>query len=274
MFRVREIECKSLLTKSGLADYTINCYTGCEHGCRYCYARFMLKFTGHTEGWGNFVDVKVNGHEVLQKQVKRSRPGSVFVSSVCDGWQPLEERYRLTRRCIETLIGHHYPITILTKSSLIERDLDLLQEGSVEFGVTITTLDNNLRKVFEPRASSPDKRLSVLEMSKRKGIKSYVFLGPLIPFLSDTEEELSRTMKAITELKPDYMYVDRLNLRWGVWDSLRETLAKEKWEQLIERYRKILFEQKWSDVYSEELRKRVMKVAGRYRLNGKVRFCF
>ncbi len=273
MVRVREVECKTLLTKSGLADYAINCYTGCEHGCRYCYARFMMKFTGHTEGWGSFVDVKVNGPEVLLKQLKRTKPGNVFVSSVCDGWQPLEERYHLTRRCIETLLRYDYPITILTKSSLIERDVDILSKGKVDFGVTVTTLNENLRKVFEQKASPSEQRLKVLELAKSKGITSYIFLGPLIPFLSDTEEELSKTIKAIAGIKPDYLYIDRLNLRWGVWDSLRDALLSFS-PELIEKYRKILFESRWSILYSKDLKKRVIKVAERYRLNGKLRFCF
>ena len=280
MVKVREVECKSLLNKSGLADYTINCYTGCEHGCRYCYARFMMKFTGHTEEWGSFVDIKINGPEVLHRQIKRSKPGSVFVSSVCDGWQPLEKRYQLTRRCIEILLDHRYPITILTKSSLIERDMDLLSKRNVEFGVTITTLNETLRKTFEPKASPSEERLRVLEIAKRNRINSYVFLGPLIPYLSDTEEELSKTMRAIADIKPDYLYIDRLNSRpmgrvfdWGVWNSLSNTLRQLSYD-LIEKYRKILFEPYWSNGYSEDLRKRVIRVAGRYRLNGKLRFCF
>lgn len=271
--KVREVECKSLLTKSGLADYTINCYTGCEHGCRYCYARFMMKFTGHTEKWGSFVDVKVNGPEVLLRQIRKTKPGSVFVSSVCDGWQPLEKRYQLTRKCLEILLSNHYPITILTKSALIERDMTILSKGKVEFGVTITTLDENLRKVFEPKASPSEERLRVLDIAKSKGINSYVFLGPLIPYLSDTEEELSKTMKAIAGIKPDYLYIDRLNLRWGVWDSLRVTLRHIS-DELIEKYRKILFESRWSDSYSRELKKNVIRIAGKYGLNGKLRFCF
>jgi len=273
MIRIREVECKGILTKSGLADYTINCYTGCEHGCRYCYARFMMRFTGHNEGWGGFVDVKINGPNVLLEQIKRAKPGSVFVSSVCDGWQPLEKRYHLTRRCIEILLRYRYPLTILTKSSLIERDIDLLSRGEVEFGITITTLNEDIRRLFEPNAPPSEERLRVFEMAKAKGIKSYIFLGPLIPFLSDTDQELSKKMKTLSPLKPDYLYIDRLNLRWGVWDSLREIL-NTSFNDLRESYRKILFEPIWANIYSEELKRRVIRIAERYRLNGRLRFCF
>ncbi|MBI5199154.1 MAG: radical SAM protein, partial [Nitrospirae bacterium] len=252
-----------------------------EHGCRYCYARFMMKFTGHTEKWGSFVDVKVNGPEVLLRQIRKTKPGSVFVSSVCDGWQPLEKRYQLTRRCIETLLKYKYPLIILTKSSLVERDISLLSGSKVEFGVTITTLNETLRKTFEPKASPSEERLRVLEIAKRNGINSYVFLGPLIPYFSDSEEDLSRTMKAIADLKPAYMYVDRLNLRWGVWDSLKKTLNDSRLKvygfssnDLREKYQRILFESRWSDSYSRELKKNVIRIAGKYGLNGKLRFCF
>ena len=104
---IREITCKSILSDTGLpADYAINCYVGCEHGCRYCYARYMKRFTGHREPWGTFVDVRVNAPEVLERQVRRKPPGSVMLSSVCDGWQPLEASYRVTGRCVEVLTQH------------------------------------------------------------------------------------------------------------------------------------------------------------------------
>lgn len=123
---VKEIECKSILCKSGLADYALNCYTGCQHGCLYCYARFMGRFTGNTLQWGSFVYVKSNALDVLKKQVRKAKKGNVFISSVCDGWQPLEGKYKLTRQCLEVLLEDNFPVTILTKSTLIARDLDIL----------------------------------------------------------------------------------------------------------------------------------------------------
>ena len=112
-FRIAEVECKSLLNKSGLADYAVNCYSGCEHGCRYCYARFVTRFSHPGEQWGSFVDIKVNAPAVLAREVKRKRVGKVFVSSVCDGWQPNEANYGLTRQCLEILLSYGYPVTIL-----------------------------------------------------------------------------------------------------------------------------------------------------------------
>ena len=164
---IREIECKSILNRSGLAEYALNPYLGCEHGCRYCYGRFMMRYTKHREPWGGFVDVKVNAPRVLMKQVKGARGGRVFISSVCDGWQPLEERYGVTRACVEILLANDFPITILTKNALASRDLDLFKgRREVELGATITALDEGLRKIFEPRGSSGEERLSLLKQAK------------------------------------------------------------------------------------------------------------
>src|SRR4030042_910220 len=116
--RVAEVECKSVLNKAGLADYAVNCYAGCEHGCCYCYARFVTRFSHPGEPWGSFVDVKVNAPQILEREAKRKRVGQVFLSSVCDGWQPREASYLLTRQCLEILLHYHYPLTILTKSAL------------------------------------------------------------------------------------------------------------------------------------------------------------
>jgi len=113
---VRETVCKTILNRSGLSDYSLNCYTGCTHGCAYCYARYMQRFHPHQEPWGAFVDVKVNAVEVLKRQLRRARPGSVFVSSACDGWQPLEAEWRLTRRCCELLLERGFEVHVLSKS--------------------------------------------------------------------------------------------------------------------------------------------------------------
>ena len=123
---VREIVSKTILNRSSIEDYSLNCYTGCAHACVYCYARFMQRFHPHSEPWGEFVDVKVNAVEVLKRQLRRAAPGEVFVSSACDGWQPIEAERRLTRRCCELLLEHGFTVNVLTKSTLVLRDLDVL----------------------------------------------------------------------------------------------------------------------------------------------------
>ena len=272
--RIREVECKSVLNKSGLADYAVNCYAGCEHGCRYCYARFVTRFSHPGEQWGSFVDVKVNAPYVLAHEVRRKRVGRVFVSSVCDGWQPREASYLLTRQCLEILLHYRYPLTILTKSRLAGRDLDILTSSEgVEFGVTITTLDESLRSLIEPRSSTSAERLAILQEAKRRGIKTYAFLGPLLPYLSDTEANLNSLLRAVKGVGADYFYVDRLNQRFGVWQSLRGIL-QEHFPDLIEVYRKLLFDEGNRREYSERLMSSVNCSARRQGLDGKMRLCF
>ncbi|MBU0492349.1 MAG: radical SAM protein [Chloroflexi bacterium] len=163
---VREIACKSILTKSGIGavDYAANPYVGCAHACAYCYATFMKRFTGHREEWGTFVDVKVNAAEVLARQLRRARPGGITFSTVTDAYQPLEEEYLLTQACLEVLAGYDHPVSILTKSALVLRDLDLIRRlHDAEVAFTITTLDDEIRARFEPGASPIPARLEALQ---------------------------------------------------------------------------------------------------------------
>lgn len=181
---IKEVQAKSILSKSGIpgADYCINAYVGCAHSCVYCYATFMKKYTGHTEAWGTFVDVKVNAAELLRKQLPKTRRGHVMVSSVTDAYQPLEVKYRLTRRCLEILLEHQFPVGILTKSSLVLRDLDIIKRfDEIEVGITITTDDERMRKIFEPGAPPIEARVNTLMKLKEQGVKTYVFMGPMLP---------------------------------------------------------------------------------------------
>jgi DNA repair photolyase len=271
--KITEIECKSLLNKSGLADYAVNCYAGCEHGCRYCYARFVTRFLHPGEPWGSFVDVKVNAPSVLAREVKRRKVGRVFISSVCDGWQPVEANYRLTRQCLVILLSHGFPVSILTKNALAQRDHDLLKsKDSVELGATITTLDENLSRLFEPISSPPEKRLALLQEAKSVGIGTYVFLGPLLPYLSDSEASILSLLKSVKEVGADYFYVDRLNLRFGVWKSLLG-LLQEHFPHLVEDYRRILFNASASDAYAERLASVVNRLSAKQGLNTRLRLC-
>jgi DNA repair photolyase len=269
---IREIECTSILNRSGIADYAVNAYVGCEHGCRYCYGRFMMRYTKHGEPWGHFVDVKVNAPRVLMKQVNRSRMGRVFVSSVCDGWQPLEEKYGITRACVEILLASGFPVTILTKNVLASRDLDLFEgRREVELGVTVTVLDEELRRTFEPRSSSAEERLLLLKRARERGITTYAFIGPIMPYLFDTEENLGGLIAAFRDARVDWIYLDLLNPRPGVWASLYPVL-RDYYPHLVSPYRKILFNQWERGRYASTLRARIGELGRRYRMGEKLQF--
>lgn len=272
--RIVEVECRAILNKSGLADWAVNCYAGCEHGCAYCYARFATRFSHSGEAWGSFVDVKVNAPQALAREAKRKRVGRVFLSSVCDGWQPIEARYELTRQCLQILLQYGYPITILTKSTLAGRDFDLLaSKDGVEFGVTLTTLDEGLGKLIEPKSSPPAKRLALMEEAMRRGIRTYAFLGPLMPYLFDTEENLRPLLEAVKQVGVEYFYIDMLNPRYGVWPSLKG-LLQEHFPHLTERYRRILFDNHARTEYSGRLMSTVNRLTREQRLSARMKLCF
>ena len=224
LVRVGTITCKTIMGRSGIGsvDYAINPYLGCEHGCAYCYARFMLKM-GHTgEDWGRFVDVKFNALDRLRLEAPRRSRGVVLLSSVTDPYQPLEKKYELTRGALKILLEHQFPIDILTKSDLVLRDIDLLKRfDDCEVGLTITALDDKVRRAFEPRASPVQDRLQALRKLSDAGLQTYVFLGPLLPYLSDENleklfDEFSATASRIL--------VDRLNIKCGNMPVIQRVL--------------------------------------------------
>jgi len=269
---VREIACKSILSKSGLSDWTINCYVGCEHGCRYCYARFIKRFTHHREPWGTFVDVRVNAPPVLEGQVKRARRGRVILSSVCDGWQPLEEDYALSRECVRVLLDAGWPVGILTKSALVSRDFDLLERGQVDLGMTVSIRDEPLRRIVEPEASPTEERMQTLAQAARRGIEIWAFLGPLLPGLTDDEDNIAWLMGWMAKLPVTHFYVDRLNFRPGVASSVRATLEAH-FPQLVDRYREIESDAGASEAFERALYGRVRRLARRFGVADKIRGC-
>jgi DNA repair photolyase len=182
--KVTEIFSKTILTKTAISgfDYCINPYVGCGHGCRYCYASFMKRFTGHREPWGEFIDVKVNAPHLLRKQLKRARPGVVALSTVTDPYQPLERNYQLTQRCLEALLDHQFSVNLLTRSPLCLRDIDLLKQFErIEVGLSITTHDEAIKKIFEPRSPSIQSRIGTLRTLRKEKIGTYAFIGPMLP---------------------------------------------------------------------------------------------
>jgi len=205
---VKEIYAKSILSKSRVFDYTVNPYVGCEHGCTYCYARFMKRFTGHKEAWGEFVDVKINATSLLQREIKKKRVGRVWISGICDPYQPLEKKYELTKRCLEILLKHGWPITIQTKSPLVLRDMESLRKfNQIEVGLTITTADENIRKIFEPNSPPIKERIETLEKLHSAGIKTFAMIAPMLPRAEGLVAQLSG--------KVDYMLIDKMNYHYA-----------------------------------------------------------
>lgn len=226
---IREIQIKEYLTKSNLpaSDYVINPYVGCPHGCKYCYASFMKRFTGHKEDWGTFVDIKRCEKKIdLNKISKRY----VFLSSVTDCYNPLEEKYRLTRNILEQLVTSDCYLSISTKSKLILRDIDLLKQiKNLTVSVSINTLDENFRKDMD-NASTIKERLDTLKELHANGIKTVLFMSPIFPYITEWKE--------IIEMSKDYIdeyWFENLNLR-GQYKTYIMDYIKKKYPRYYDDY--------------------------------------
>lgn len=203
---VREIEAKSILNASKIYDYCVNPYTGCQVGCAYCYAAlFMRRYSGHSEPWGEFVDAKVNAPALLAKQIVRAKRGTIWFSSVCDCYQPLEERFGLTRRSLEVLAGRDFPVVIQTKSARVRRDLDVIKRiPDVEVGFSVASGDEATVRLFERMSSPVAERIEVLREFRAAGVRTFAFAGPLLP--GDPER-----LAALLDGAADHVLIDRMN---------------------------------------------------------------
>lgn len=207
---IKEIHAKTILSKSKVFEYTINSYIGCEHGCTYCYARFMKRYTGHKERWGEFVDVKINAAFLLQSEINKKKVGRVWISGTCDPYQPLEKKYQTTRRCMEILSRHRWPVTVQTKSPLVLRDSEVLRSiKDIEVGFTIATADDRIRKIFEPNAPSIGERIETLEKLHSLGIGTFAMIAPILPKAEDLAAKIAG--------KVDYVLIDKMNYHNADW---------------------------------------------------------
>lgn len=257
--KINTIQCKTLLTKSRLpeADYCINPYVGCLHGCVYCYARFMKRFTGHDELWGRFLDVKINAPEILAKELSRKpKRGVVLLGSVTDAYQPVERKYRITRAILEILLQYDFPVSILTKSNLVVRDLGLFKRFSqCEVGLTVTTTEPEIARNFEPHSSTPQQRIETLNALHRNGIATYAFIGPILPELTDLEAIFT----AIGG-KVDFVMAESLNLKCGNRLYVEAVLSRSYLHLLP------LYNKDFNGGYWDEIGVTIKKLASRYQI--------
>jgi DNA repair photolyase len=164
----------------------------------------MKKFTRHKEPWGDFVDIKINAVELLKKEVVKKKVASVWISGVCDPYQPLERKYKLTRGCLKVLIENNWPVIIQTKSLLVLRDIEIIKKAKkCEVGFSIGTVDDEIRKLFEPKATPVMDRIKALKELHDHKITTYAMIAPILP----GAERIMELLKG----KVDYVYVDRMN---------------------------------------------------------------
>jgi len=235
VIKIREIKAKSILNPSKLGcDYAINPYNGCAFGCAYCYAIFMSRMEHQNENWGEWVDVKINAPELLTRELQYKKPGSILFSSVTDPYQGVEAKYKLTRKCLEILAKVRYPalISILTKSPLVTRDIDLFKKLNCEIGLTVTSTNDPITKLLETNAPVNTARIRTLKELHRAGIKTYAFVGPLLPHLAQNPKELEKLLRSLKEAGVEDIWVEHINLSPYIKNRLYPFILKHLPTQL------------------------------------------
>ena len=204
---VNKKQVKSVITKTDIpvCDYAVNPYVGCSHGCKYCYASFMKRFTGHQEPWGEFLDVKY-WPEI--KNARKYRGKEFFFGSVTDPYNPQEKEFFRTRALLEQLQGSGVKISIQTKSDLVLRDLDLIRSfPDIRVGFSINTLDEGFRADMD-NAVSIERRLAAMKKLHDKGVRTTCFISPIFPGITNVPAIISR-VKDLCNL----IWLENLNLR-------------------------------------------------------------
>ncbi len=192
-------ETESIVTENNSPDvgfrWSLNPYRGCQHGCSYCYARPTHEYLGLNAGldFESKVMVKLRAAELLRRWLTRDRwvPETITFSGVTDCYQPAERHFKLTRQCLDVALEARQPVSIVTKNALVTRDLDILSQMAsmnvVSVALSITTLDQSLARVMEPRTSAPEARLRAIRELSAAGVPAHAMVAPIIPGLNDSE---------------------------------------------------------------------------------------
>ena len=257
---IQEIKAKSILRKHKKIDswfisrYGMNLYRGCVHNCVYCDGRSERY---QVDGvFGENVVAKANAVEILRKELKpigrrvKLQPGFIMVGGgVGDSYQPVEEKYQLTRRVLQLLCEYKWPVHVLTKSMLVERDLDVLsrinKQNRAIVSFSFSSTNDEISAVFEPHVPPPSERLKTLAFFKRNGIACGMFLLPVIPFITDTPEMIAETLRAAHEIGVDFVIFGDMTLKDGRQKEYFSSLLKETYPELLSKYGKIYLANKW-----------------------------
>ena len=287
----KEIKVKSVLNRTKrrdpwfLDDYTLNPYSSCAFNCLYCYIRGS-KYGSNLE---RSLSVKTNMAELLDHQLRnRARKGDygiIVLSSATDPYPNIEKNYGVTRDALEIIRKHKFPVHIITKSNLIERDFDLLKEiereailsydlKSLQRGVMISysfsTLQDGVAKIFEPGAPPPSQRIETVRKTLDRGFLTGVNLMPLLPYISDTSEQLHLAFSTFRDLKVDYIFPASITL-FGTEKASSKTLMlnaiKKHYPELEEKYRKFFSNNnEMPQYYQEAFQEKINELLAEYNL--------
>ncbi len=251
-----------------------NIYRGCEHDCAYCNARYTHEYLGMQEGdFSHKIIVKDNAAIALDKEFSKekwNKNHTVNVSTVSDPYQPAEKEFGNTRKVLEVFLKHHNALLVTTKSDLILKDIDILQEiaktGFLNVCMTVTTLDQELSSKIEPRVPTVEKRLEAIRKLKDAGITVGVTAIPVLPYISDDEETLEEMIKTFKELGVDYVIVDVLNYKGETRQRMTKFL-ESNYPSLISKY-ETLYQTDYCDKeYSKNLRKITNRLVKKYHVD-------
>lgn len=228
---VTEITCRSALSPCGLKGiaYSLSAYRGCGFGCRFCYSPAVLH---ETREWGTFLEAKANIPDILRVEVRKKKKGLVWLSSVTDPYQPAEERYELTKRCLQVLKGASWPVLIQTRSTLVVRDAELISGFErADVGFSVSTLNEEHRRIFEPGSAPSRERFRAMRALSDRGIRTWLFLGPVLPGI--TAEDVSEIVALAANSGAKALQFDRLRFRPGVWERLSKAIPEALRQEFI-----------------------------------------
>ncbi len=257
---IRETEAKSILLQHKKIDswfisrYGLNLYRGCAHNCVYCDGR-----SEHYQVNGSFgenVSVKINAVEILARELDPTRrrvklkPSYIMLGGgVGDSYQPAEKKYELTRRTLQLLNKYKWPVHILTKSTLVERDLDLIKQNNQQSGAIVSfsfsSVNDEISTLFEPNVPPPSERLKTLEYFKRVGITTGIFLLPVIPFITDLPNMIEETLRKAREVGVDFVIFGGMTLKEGRQKDYFNNIVKVRYPKLVTKYTHIYKGDKW-----------------------------
>lgn len=279
-FDFREIKAKTILVSCRIPgiDYVINPYTGCRFACKYCYASFMGRFIGkRVEDWGSYVYAKINAPELLKKELmKKNSPKGrltfgqkgthkeIFLSSVTDPYQGVEAKYWLTRRCLQILVDFDYQgsVSILTKSDLVLRDIDLFSKlKNISIGLTVTSTDDGISRYFEKFAPPVSARFKALKILNKNNIQTYAFIGPLLPHFVSNPKELEKIFKKLVDVGTHDIFVEHLNLSSYIKGRLNDEM-KSVDKEIVKK-----FYSSQSKSYRQELDIIINELVKKYRMD-------
>lgn len=256
---IKEIKVRSILNKHKkrdewfLDEYSINPYTYCQLNCVYCYT--------HGSKYGRANDlfaVKINAPELLEKALrglaKKNRYGFIALASATEAWPPVEEKYLITRKCLEVIHRYRFPVHVLTKSTLVLRDASILKRinevavlpedlkkklsSKVFVTISISTLEESVARIFEPNAPSPKERLDIIRKIKELGLSCGVAYIPVLPYISDSRDDLEEMIGSAKEHGADYVFVGALTL-YGYGKNIFFRVLEKHFPELLPKYRRM-----------------------------------